>query len=236
MGGKPGEAMRVICVIQARLGSKRLPGKVLMDIQGRPMIQHVVERAQAIRGVDQVVLNVPMTDASQFPPMTQCTVLGIRDQEQDVLGSYLQIAEMERADIVMRLTGDTPLIDPELCTDVLNLFLALQKNFRTFCYVANDTARSGYPDGLDCEVVSTEALKLAAAQAIDPFEREHVMPWIRRHMPNYGILAPWGTDLAGAKWSVDTTDDLKTVRAIYSQLEPGQYGWRDTAKAWRSMT
>ena len=233
MGGKPGEAMRVVAIIQARLGSKRLPGKVLMDIQGRPMIQHVVERAQAIRGVDQVVLNVPMTDASQFPPMTRCTVLGIRDQEQDVLGSYLQIAEMERADIVMRLTGDCPLLDPFLCEQVLRLHRKLGD---PFSYAANDTFRSGFPDGTDVEVVSTEALKLAAAQATDPFEREHVMPWIRRHMMNYGIAAPWGTDLAGAKWSVDTTDDLKTVRAIYSQLEPGQYGWRDTAAAWRSMT
>jgi spore coat polysaccharide biosynthesis protein SpsF (cytidylyltransferase family) len=228
--------MRVVAIIQARLGSKRLPGKVLMDIAGKSMIQHVVERASAIEGVDEVVLNVPATDETALTPKIYHSIYGIIDQEKDVLGSYLHIAEAEKADIVMRLTGDTPLIDPELCTDVLNLFLALQKNFRTFCYVANDTARSGYPDGLDCEVVSTEALRLAAAQATDPFEREHVMPWIRRHMMNYGILAPWGTDLAGAKWSVDTTDDLKTVRAIYSQLEPGQYGWRDTAKAWRSMT
>jgi spore coat polysaccharide biosynthesis protein SpsF (cytidylyltransferase family) len=201
-------------------------------IAGKPMIQHVVERAQAITGVDQVVLNVPQKDVHAFGIELNCVRYGIKDQEQDVLGSYLKVAEAEKADIVMRLTGDCPMLDPFLCEQVLRLHLSLNHLFN---YAANDTARSGYADGLDCEVVSTGALKLAAESATDQFDREHVMPWIRRYMPNYGIMAPWGTDLTGAKWSVDEMKDLKTVRAIYSQLEPGQYGWRDTAKAWRAI-
>jgi spore coat polysaccharide biosynthesis protein SpsF (cytidylyltransferase family) len=225
--------MRVIAIIQARLGSKRLPGKVLMEIEGRPLLAHVVERALAIQGVDRIVVNAPDRDVCELREATpaEAEVYGIKDQEQDVLGSYLEVARTEHADVIMRLTGDCPLLDPELCASVLELHRGLPS-----AYAANDTLRSGYPDGTDCEVFSMQALNLAAYTASDPFEREHVCVWMRRHMPCYTIVAPWGTDLTGAKWSVDTTDDLRAVRAIYSQLEPGQYGWRATAKAWRSMT
>jgi spore coat polysaccharide biosynthesis protein SpsF (cytidylyltransferase family) len=224
---------KVIAIIQARLNSSRLPRKILTDLGGKPVLLHVVERAMKIAGVDKVVLNIPLADLDDVELNSlkwPVQIHGIERQEADVLGSFLTIAKSEKADVIMRLTGDCPLIDPYLCSDVLDLFFRLNKSY---CYAANDTLRSGYPDGLDCEVVSIEALTLAAARAYAKSDREHVMTWIRQYMPCYTIVAPLGTDLTGAKWSIDTPDDLALVREIFSQLEPTQYGWRDTTLAWR---
>ena len=213
--------MKVVTIIQARMGSSRLPGKVLMDIAGRPIIAHVIERAQAIHGVDQVVLNVPAQDAAAFGQQA-CRVYGVPNQEQDVLASYLYVAEQEQADVIMRITGDCPLLAPELCSDVLDLYKSLDDDW---AYCANDTLRSGFPDGTDCEVVSIDALRKAAECAETAFEREHVTIWLRRGLANYGVLAPygWQMDLKNAKWSVDTKDDLDLVRGINRYLEQSKY-------------
>ena len=225
--------MRVVCIIQARLGSSRLPEKVLMDIAGRPMIEHVIERAQAIRGIDQVVLNVPAQDAAAFLPKTYCTVYGVPNQEQDVLASYLYVAEHEQADVIMRITGDCPLLAPGICSDVLDLYRSLDD---AWAYCANDTLRSGFPDGTDCEVFSFDALRKAVECAETAIEREHVTIWMRKELANYGVLAPygWNNDLKGIKWSVDTHEDLTCARSIYRHLQPGQLSITDTATAWRA--
>lgn len=225
--------MKTVAIIQARLGSSRLPGKVLMDIAGRPMIEHVIERAQAIRGVDQVVLNVPAQDAAAFLPKTYCTVYGVPNQEQDVLASYLYVAEQEQADIIMRITGDCPLLAPEICRDVLHLYARLGD---AWAYCANDTLRSGWPDGTDVEIFSIEALRKSVECAETAFEREHVTIWLRKELPNYGVLAPcgWEPDMKNIKLSVDTHEDLACVRSTYQHLQPGQFSLTDTVTAWRA--
>lgn len=236
--------MRTVAIIQARLGSRRLPGKVAMDLGGRPLITHVVERALAIEGLDQVLLNVPLKDHDQIEyvlkrsfewrPGLRFRLVGVRDQEDDVLGSYLTLAEEFSADAVMRLTGDCPLLDPHLCAQVLDLYKAIDHWHHLSAvgaYVANDTTRSGYPDGTDCEVFSIIALRLAHKQAQTPFEREHVTVWMRRHLPTFGLLSPYGTDLSARKWSVDAAEDLERARAIYKHLQAGQFGWLETMKA-----
>lgn len=223
---------KVVAIIQVRLGSTRLPGKALMDLGGRPMIAHVIERAKAIDGVDEVVLNCPAEDVASFIGMATCPVFGVRDQQKDVLGSYLDVARQTAADTVVRLTGDCPFLDPELCRRTVLLFKALDN---PLVYCANDTLRSGYPDGTDVEVTSIGALRTAAENTVEPFDREHVMPWIRRHLPIYGILAPMGVDLSQTKWSVDTKKDLVLARMVYSQLQPGQFDWQTTLAAWKEM-
>jgi spore coat polysaccharide biosynthesis protein SpsF len=226
--------MKTVAIIQARLGSSRLPGKVLMDIAGRPMIEHVIERAQTIFGIDQVVLNVPAQDAASFLPKTYCTVHGVPCQEQDVLGSYLYVAEQEHADVIIRITGDCPLLDPGICGDVLDLYFCLDD---VWSYCANDTLRSGFPDGTDVEIFSIDALRKANECAETAQEREHVTIWLRRELSNYGVLAPhgWQADLRDTKWSVDTQEDLDRVRSIYQHLKPGQFSLTDTVTAWRIM-
>lgn len=226
---------RVVAIIQARMGSSRLPGKVLADIAGRPLIEHVIERAQAIKGLDEVVLNVPAQDAASFLHKTYCTVHGVPNQEKDVLASYLYVAEQERADVIMRITGDCPLLCPLICADVLRLYQNLNN---PMVYCANDTLRSGYPDGLDCEVFSTHALRIAEKCTETTYEREHVTTWLRKELPNYGILSPLDWEdgkLNNAKWSVDTEADLVAVRRIHSYLTDGQFSVAETAWAYRAM-
>jgi spore coat polysaccharide biosynthesis protein SpsF (cytidylyltransferase family) len=223
---------KVVAIIQARLGSSRLPGKVLMDIAGRPMIEHVIERAQAIHGVDHVVLNVPAQDAAAFGKQA-CRIYGVPNQEQDVLASYLYVAEQEQADVIMRITGDCPLLAPEICRDVLDLYTRLDD---AWAYCTNDTLRSGWPDGTDCEVFSIDALRKAAKCAETAGEREHVTIWLRKELPNYGGLAPcgWEPDMKNIKLSVDTHEDLACVRSTYQHLQPGQFSITDTVTAWRA--
>jgi spore coat polysaccharide biosynthesis protein SpsF len=232
--------MSTVAVIQARLGSKRLPKKVLAEIAGKPLLAHVLERAQAIQQVDDVVINVPLKDREEILEVLPrgTNVLGIPDQEKDVLGSYKVLADVMGAKVIVRLTGDCPLLDPAVCDHVIHLFNKLQE---PLVYCANDTLRSGLPDGTDVEVTSAEAITLAYQQAREPFDREHVMPWIRKTMPNYTIAARWGQglkrdilhgwlmmDTERHKWSVDTKEDLSKVQAIMQQLKPGEYSWEYT--------
>lgn len=221
--------MKAVAIIQARLGSTRLPGKILRPVAGRPLLQHVIDRARAVQGLNHVVLNVPAADAETIRlAVGGVPIHGVPDQEADVLGSYVAVAEIYQADIVMRLTGDCPLLCPVLAYQVLSLYRRLDDRM---AYCANDTRISGYPDGTDVEVVSTAALKVAAARATDAFDREHVMPWLRRHSPCYTIVAPFGLDLTGEKWSVDTPKDLDYVRRLFAADPPGLTWWHTVTAA-----
>src|SRR5262245_49768580 len=121
--------MKVVAIIQARMGSTRLPGKVMMNLCGKPMIQHVIQRAQAIRNVNQVVLNAPEEDSHLFRPLTDCTIFGIKNQQHNVLASYMHIAEETGADVIVRLTGDCPLLAPDLSAEVIDKFMAEQPDY-----------------------------------------------------------------------------------------------------------
>ena len=129
------------------------------------------------------------------------------------MASYLYVAEQEQADVVMRITGDCALLSPEICSDVLDLYESLDDDW---AYCANDTLRSGWPDGTDVEVFSIDALRKAAECAETAFEREHVTIWLRKELANYGVMAPyaWAPDLAAVKLSVDTPEDLAQARAF----------------------
>ena len=121
------------------------------------------------------------------------------------------------------------MLDPELCERVLKLWMTIHEyDEEYYHYCANDTLRSGFPDGTDCEVFSMQALRLSAQQTADPFDREHVTIWMRRHMPNYGILTSYGVDLSKRKWSVDMIEDLERVRKIYKNLPEGEFGYQVT--------
>lgn len=223
--------MKVLAIVQARLKSTRLPKKVLAEVNGRSMIHHVMVRATRIIGVDETVLNVPIQDRPDFlSEWDSKAVAGVPLQEVDVLASFRKIARERKADVIVRLTGDCPLLDPNLGTDVLRLYLSLNDEL---AYCANDTLRSGYPDGTDVEVFSMKALHLASDNANQKAEREHVTLWMRRRMPGYGIFAPYDVDLRRKKWSVDTAEDLDHVRAIYEHLQPEHFGWEHTLAAER---
>lgn len=206
--------MSVLCVIQARLGSKRLPNKILEPINGRPLIEHVVKRASAIGGVDQVVLAMP--DAA--PHL----------HENDVLGRFAHVvSQYPDADKVVRITGDCPLLAPDLAEQVLCLYR--ETPHVEYAWIDTRPINKGWPDGVDVEVFSRAALLWAQREADDAHDREHVTPWIRRHC-KVATLLPEG-DYSWLKISVDTAEDLERVRAMAAVLEPNDYAFPSTVKA-----
>lgn len=226
----------IVAIIQARMKSTRLPGKALKDIDGRPMILHVIERALAIRGVDRVALNVPLDDMSHFDNLIlrpRLSVHGVQNQEQDVLGSFLTVAEREEADVIVRVTGDCPLLCPTIAGNVVELYKKMARgNLQNeLIYCANDTLKSGYPDGTDVEVFSMLALRNAARYTCESMARQHVTTYIRQTYPNYGVMSPlgWWPEVAPLKLSVDEEKDLEFVRRIYRRLEAAELNINETA-------
>jgi glutamate-1-semialdehyde 2,1-aminomutase/spore coat polysaccharide biosynthesis protein SpsF len=214
-----------VVILQARMGSSRLPGKVLMDLGGKTVLEHCLERAARIPSADIVCLATselerddPIIEALQRMP----DVVPYRGSEHDVLSRYYGAASATGADIVMRLTCDCPLIDPAICEAVLQL----QRT--TGAPYASNTSPRGWPHGLDCEVFTFDALKDAASRAVDAYDREHVTPWIKRlagersaHLKGPGGFA------TEQRWTLDYPEDIEFLRALYDAAGPGALGdWR----------
>lgn len=224
--------MKIIAIVQARYGSSRLRGKAMMPLSGgRPMLYHVLRRALAIDGVDRVVLATSFADfdAQLCWVASDLGVGSVRGDERDVLGRFVAIIEEFKPDAVMRLTGDCPLLAPDVCGRVLSAYATVPH----MGYVSNDTTCSGYPDGFDCEVVAASLLRSAAVGASSA-DREHVTAGIRRA---YGtpeaVVRPSTPILPGAKLSVDTFEDFERVRRIYGHLDDGDASSAATVAAYR---
>lgn len=207
--------MTTAAIVQARLGSSRLPGKVLLDLGGKPVLRHVLERCAQAPGVDVVVCAIP--DNADNEPLAAvaeaCGTLLFRGPETDVLDRYLGAARMSRADIVMRVTSDCPLIDPEICGKLLALRAETDAD-----YASNLTPRS-FPKGLDCEAFTTARLEEAASFAFMHDDREHVTPWFRRapHISRANLFSG-DESLAGLRWTLDYPEDLEFLRAVREAL------------------
>jgi spore coat polysaccharide biosynthesis protein SpsF (cytidylyltransferase family) len=194
--------MNTVCIIQARTGSHRLPGKVLMDIRGKPMLQHVVERCLKSH-VDSVVLAVPYPQTIAELAMRRFCAT-VEGPEEDVLTRYYLAAQRYKADVIVRVTADCPLIDLETIDEVVRLRESVRAD-----YCANEP----YIDGLGMEAFTFAALEEAYVKSV---EREHVTTYMRT-MPSQArwidVERPW-------KLSVDTLEDLERVRAVMEALGP----------------
>ena len=203
-------------IVQARHGSTRLPGKVLEQIAGHTVLEHVLHRCRAIPGVDAVCCAIPAVPDSD-PVADHARRVGVevyRGDEHDVLDRYYRAAQQIGARIVMRVTSDCPLIDPQICGAVLRL-----RAERSADYACNNMPRSG-PHGLDCEAFTFEALEQAAQHAADAHSREHVTPWLRTHpqLRRASLVGDGrGTDL---RWTLDYPEDLAFFRALSAWLPP----------------
>lgn len=209
------------CIIQARVGSTRLPGKVLEKLGRATVLEHVLRRCQAIPGVDEVVCaTVEGPDGDAVAALArELGVTVYRGSEKDVLARYHGAAHAVNADIVMRVTSDCPLIDPDVCAAVLKLRREAQAD-----YAANNMPPS-WPHGLDCEAFTIDALDEAIATATAAEDHEHVTPWIRRNRAYHRInLAGPGGELTGLRWTLDYPEDLAFLRALYERLPEGSAG------------
>jgi len=211
----PTETRPVVAIIQARMGSKRLPGKVLMDIHGAPMLLRVAERARRARSLDS--LGVATTDQAADDPIAEmCVKHGIpcfRGSATDVLDRFYHAAVAFEAAVVVRLTGDCPMIDPDVIDLTVGAFLEGGSDF-----VANRLPEGRtFPIGLDTEVCSLAILERAWREARAPYEREHVMPYLYDPPGRFRVRrvnAP--ADLGHLRWTVDTAEDLDFVRGVYA--------------------
>lgn len=217
----------IIAISQARLGSTRLPGKVLMPIHGKPLLWWHLTRLKRARRLDGVILAT--TEAPGSDPIAAIAAeLDIpvhRGSEQDVLQRFIGAAAQAGAATIVRVTSDCPLIDPALIDQVIELYLAHRPDGH---YVSVDVER--FPRGLDTEVLSRAALEAAWAESRDPFEHEHVTPFIWRRQERFGFhqLSP-SEPLGRFRLCVDEAADLALVERLVGELAPRrpEFGWRD---------
>lgn len=216
---------KVVAIIQARMGSTRLPGKVLKNIAGESMLARVVNRLRRSRLVNEVL--VATTDSrSDDVIVKECQSLSVsvsRGDQQDVLDRYFRAAQLSKAALVVRITSDCPLIDPEVTDKTIAAFLEARPD-----YASNVLTRT-YPRGLDTEVMSLSSLARAWQEARKPYEREHVTPFFYEHPAEFRLLSVTGdANYSGHRWTVDTSQDLEFVRAIYDRLnDHPSFLWRD---------
>lgn len=223
--------MKVVGILQARMGSTRLPGKVLMQAAGMSLIRHMVDRVRRASRLDEFWLATSV-DPANDPLADEMDLAGIpvfRGSENDVLSRYAAVMERTGADWIVRLTGDCPLHDPEIIDAVIDYSIGHADRFD---YVSN-SLQPTYPDGLDVEVFTADALSRAARDATTPLQREHVTPFIHRHHDGPGpfrvghFVGP--ADFSHLRWTVDEPVDYQVVREIFEVLYPANpnFGWLD---------
>lgn len=214
----------VLTIVQARAGSARLPSKFAKVIQGRPMLVHVLERAAAIGFPVWLATSDTERDTAVANIGVEAGVSVFRGSEWDVLSRFAAIVAATDAKIVLRLTGDCPLCAPEIAREVFGLFCGAGIGL-----ASNDTTCSGWPDGLDVEVMFGHDLLAAAEHTTDRADREHVTPALRRSLPH--AILRCGEDWSRLKISVDCAADLERVRAIAAHIPKGDLSWAATRAA-----
>lgn len=212
---------RTVAIIQARMSSSRLPGKVLKEIGSLPMLAWVVERSRRAHTIDTVVV-ATTTDPSDDVIEAFCRDRGYsitRGSLTDVLDRYYQAAKQSRARVIVRLTADCPLIDPDLIDELVSKFRSAGVDFAA-TRLPPPWKRT-YPIGLDIEVCSFQALESAWTEASEPYEREHVMPYLYDQEGRFRILVmDHPTDYGSLRWTVDTAEDLDLIRRITAHFSP----------------
>lgn len=208
---------RVVIIVQARMGSRRLPGKVLMEVLGRPLLAYELERLQRVKRADEII--VATTKHSMDDPIVSlCDSMNIatyRGSEYDVLSRYLEAGHAHHADIIVRITADCPLIDPNVIDKGIEVFLEKDDE-----YVSNCNPRS-YPRGMDTEIFTIQALESANIHGVHPLEREHVTYYLysepgRCRVGNF----EYESDLSSYHFTVDTQEDFDFIRSIVEGVYP----------------
>jgi len=212
---------RVVAIIQARLSSTRLPNKVLLKINNKPMIWHIVNRLRKCKELDSIIVATPKGDVKLNSYLERNHIRHTQGSENDVLRRYLLAANRTSADIIVRVTADCPMIDPKIVDEVVKYY-----NDHNFDYVCNtndnptmfERANVNWQtlDGFDVEVFSYLSLYNANLQATDKNDREHVTPYIVRN-GNVSVWLP-GKQYPKFHLSINTSSDLELVRSIFAKL------------------
>lgn len=214
--------MKRVIIVQARMTSTRLPGKVLMDLAGRPMLSQQIRRLKDCREMDEIVV-ATTTNSTDDPVVALAEADGVRwfrGSEHDVLSRYVGAAHEAKAEIVVRITADCPLIDPEQSDAVVS---GLTEAASEYDYASNCLTRT-LPKGLDTEAFFLDTLDRVNRMATSPAAREHVTWFIHTERPDLFALRSITSedDNSDLRWTVDTLADFLSVKSIYEQLYLGE--------------
>lgn len=224
--------MKIVAIVQARMGSTRLPNKVMKQIAGVPMIELLLSRLSKSNEINQIVL-ATSTDKSNTTLAEHVQNLGfdcIRGSENDVLDRYLTVARQTQADVVVRITGDCPLIDPQLVDLAIAHFKA-----KNLDYLSNVDPAT-FPDGLDIEVFTMQALEQAGRDSKERYDREHVTPYMRRPNLFKTDVMVNEEDLSGLRWTVDEPVDFDVVSRVFAHFLPDiHFSWTQVLELQRKQ-
>jgi len=209
--------MKVLMIIQARMGSTRLPGKSLLQLKGKPVLAHAIARLKKCRFVDHIIVATTTHDRDRvlLDLAQKEGVEGFAGSEDDVLGRYYQAAKRHKPEHVVRCTGDCPILDPQIVDRVIETHLKEGND-----YTSNTLQRS-FPRGYDTEIMKFTALEKAAAEAKAPYEREHVTPYIWEHPETFElghVLADEACRQPDLRVAVDTAEDFDLMRKLFDAL------------------
>lgn len=204
-----------VAIIQARMGSTRLPGKVLKELSGQPVLYHIIKRVEQVPGIDKIIVatteeNIDNSIENYANSIGICCFRGNSD---NVLDRFYQAATSSCADVIIRLTADNPLVDPQVLEQLLDLFVKCDYEY---------VATSGYPIGLGMEIFTYEALATAYKNASLPYEKEHVTPYMYREGQKVGrLVAP--VDRSSLRFTMDTPEDYEFIQRVYDALYHGSH-------------
>ena len=225
-----------VAIIQARMGSSRLPGKVLMPILNRPILYYIVERLKRVQAVDQIIIatsDLKKDNAIEiYCKINQIDIF--RGSEEDVLDRYYQAAKKADADTIIRITADCPLIDPCILQKLIGVFYKEKSDY--YCVGTGATTAvkkhyNRYPNGLNAEIFTSEALETAWLHGKENKYREHVTTfiWCNEDIFNVGIMPCSQGDFSDYRWTVDFFEDYQLVQRIYEKLyfKKSNFGMKD---------
>lgn len=211
--------MSIVLIVQARMGSTRLPGKVLKEVLGKSLLEFQIERLLRVRFADNIVI-ATTTERADQPVVELCSMLAVpvyRGEQENVLRRYQEAAHFAAAEVIVRLSADCPLIDPAVIDQAIRFYL---DHYPKYDYVSNTQIRT-FPRGMDVEVFSRKALEEAALHAQKPFEKEHVTPYIYQHPDRFTLGNFVGPkDFSSLRLTVDTQEDFTLIKKILEELYP----------------
>jgi spore coat polysaccharide biosynthesis protein SpsF len=220
--------MKIVAIIQARMASTRLPGKVLMDLGGQTVLARVVDRLRRTGRIEEIVVATTdsIVDDSIVQECHQLKVEYFRGSENDVLDRYYRAAQVYAAGAVVRVTADCPVIDPQLVDETILVFEQQRAD-----YASNVFPRT-YPRGLDTEVFTVAALEQAWRKTPNIYEREHVTPYLYQHPELFRLVSQRGQiDYSHYRWTLDTAEDLELLRIIYARFSNRDYfSWSEVIR------
>lgn len=215
---------KIVAIIQARMGSSRLPNKVMKQLCGKSVISHDIERVKQSKLINQIVIATTTSkkDDILVKEALSNNVNVYRGSEEDVLSRYYEAALENKADIVVRITSDCPLIDPFIVDNVIKCYL--QDKYDLVTNSGNELNQRTFPRGLDLEVFSFESLEDAYKNARKQYQREHVTPYIYENSKKIYIYKN-KIDFSKYRWTLDTEEDYELIRSIYEELYKGKHNF-----------